>query len=221
MEFRGVLAHTSNMAELPLEIDWNRFGRLGSCEAVFAANGAGKKRAAAAVDCAVAKWKPDIVVSTGFCGALERSMEVAEVVVGTRVQSALGSWPAEPVCCEMPHRTGIVSSIDRVAATSAEKRELRRSGASVVEMEAAGVAQRAESLGIRFQCVRVVTDLADETMANDFNSALRPDGHFATMHILLGALRQPTIRFPELLRLRSRCLRAARGLGDFFADCRF
>jgi hypothetical protein len=88
-------------------------------------------------------------------------------------------------------------------------------------MEARGVAARTEALGIPFSCIRAVTDVARENLANDFNAALRPDGHFGTMNILRGALRQPTVRFPELFRLRNRSIRAARTLGDFIADCRF
>jgi NADPH:quinone reductase-like Zn-dependent oxidoreductase len=91
----------------------------------------------------------------------------------------------------------------------------------VVEMEAGGVAERAVARGVPFYCVRVVTDMAGEDMANNFNGALRPDGHFATINILQGALRHPLVRLPELLRLRNRCVRAARVLGDFIADCRF
>jgi hypothetical protein len=72
-----------------------------------------------------------------------------------------------------------------------------------------------------FYCVRVVTDLAGETMANDFNAALRADGHFDTMVVLRGALRRPLARVPELCRLRQRSVRAARVLGVFFANCRY
>ena len=43
---------------------------------------------------------------------------------------------------------------------------------------------RAPELGLPFYCVRAVTDLADESLANDFNRALRPDGHFDTISIL-------------------------------------
>jgi len=83
------------------------------------------------------------------------------------------------------------------------------------------VAARAEARGLPFYCVRAVTDLAGEDMANDFNMALRPDGHFDTMLILRGTLRHPLVRLPELLRLRNRCARAACVLGEFIADCRF
>jgi hypothetical protein len=98
---------------------------------------------------------------------------------------------------------------------------LRAGGCSVVEMEAGGVAERARTRGLRFYCVRVVTDLADEDLANDFNGALRPDGHFVTMRILRGTLRNPLVRLPELFRLRNRCIRASLALGEFIADCQF
>jgi nucleoside phosphorylase len=119
------------------------------------------------------------------------------------------------------HLTGGVASIDHVAQTAAEKARLRAKGSIAVEMEAAGVAERAAARNLPFYCVKAVTDLAGEDMANDFNSALRPDGHFATMVILRSSLRQPLIRIPELLRLRKRCARAALSLGEFIADCRF
>jgi nucleoside phosphorylase len=118
-------------------------------------------------------------------------------------------------------RFGVVCSIDHIAQTSEEKSRLRSSGACAVEMEAAGVAERAKALGLPFHCVKAVTDLAGETMANDFNSALRSDGHFDTMLILRRSFRYPTARLPELIRLRNRCVRAAHVLGEFFADCRF
>jgi hypothetical protein len=69
--------------------------------------------------------------------------------------------------------------------------------------------------------VKSVTDLADESMANNLNAALRPDGHFDTINMLKGALRQPTVRLPELVRFNKRGSRAAQSLGDFLASCRF
>ena len=45
-----------------------------------------------------------------------------------------------------------------------------------------------------FYCVRAVTDLAGESLANDFNKALRSDGHFDTMLIIVAALRHPAAR---------------------------
>ncbi len=203
-------------------MDWARSARLGTHEVLLATNGAGAKRAAAAVEaCAARNFAAETIVSTGFCGALAPEFAIADVVAGTAIAAGSDTFPALQPSSRRQHHMGVVCSIDHVAQTAAEKRELRAGGGSVVEMEAGGVAERARARDLPFYCVRVVTDLADEDMANDFNRALRPDGHFATMRILRGTLRNPLVRLPELIRLRNRCVRASLALGDFIADCQF
>ena len=217
MEFRGILARAEQARPARLPVDWARTIRLGGHDILAVANGAGARRAAVAVDL----FLPDAVISTGFCGALDPRLALADVVVATSVVSADRRYEALPVSSAAAHHSGVVCLIDRVAQTAEEKRCLRAGGAMVVEMEAAGVAARAQARRLPFHCIRVVTDLAGETMANDFNAALRSDGHFDTMVILREALRRPLARLPELCRLRQRSVRAARVLGDFIADCRF
>jgi nucleoside phosphorylase len=219
MEFRAMLPFTHGRPRTVASLEWAYSGTLGSYEVLFAAHGAGWKRASAAVDAAYSTFGPDAVISTGFCGALDPRLRIGDVVVGTAVASPVRSFRAQALRAGATHGTGVVSSIDHVARTVAEKRALRASGGSVVEMEAAGVAARAEALRLPFYCVRAVTDTASEDMANDFNAALRADGHFDTMLIFRHALSHPVARIPELLRLRRNCERAARTLGEFFADC--
>jgi nucleoside phosphorylase len=221
MEFRGILARAEQARPARLPVDWARFVRLGGHELLLVANGAGAPRAASAVDAAGETFQPDSAISTGFCGALDPRLGVADVVVATSVVGPDRRYEALPVSSAAAHHSGVVCSIDRVAQTAEEKRRLRAGGAMVVEMEAAGVAARAQAWGLPFHCIRVVTDLAGETMANDFNAALRSDGHFDTMVILRETLRRPLVRLPELCRLRQRSVRAARVLGEFFANCRF
>lgn len=219
MEFSGMVTLSSDHGPVPLGIAWGRCAQLGDHDALLIANGVGRQRAAAAVDHAT-EFAPQAVVSTGFCGALDERLNVADLVVATSIDDGEYRYPSLPIRGPVETFAGAIRSIDYVARTAEEKSLLRESGACAVEMEAAGVAARALELGLPFYCVRGVTDLADESLANDFNRALRPDGHFDTMSILLGALRDPATRLPELLRLRSRSLRAARALGEFFADCR-
>ena len=221
MEFPGVLRHAAGIRPAAVPVDWSRTGRMGEHDVLLAANGAGARRASAAVDGALRGFAADCVVSTGFCGALAPELRVGDVVVGTGVAVGAGILPAVTPSCGLAHHTGVVCSIDHVAQSASEKRQLRATGASAVEMEAGGVAERAAVHGVPFYCVRVVTDMAEEEMSNDFNGALRSDGHFATMKILKGAFGRPLTRVPELLRLRRRCVVAARVLGDFVADCKF
>jgi adenosylhomocysteine nucleosidase len=221
MEFTGIQAHATDTKSIDLAVDWSRSARLGNHELVLAANGAGAERAASVVDAAFERFSAEAIVSTGFCGALAPELEIADIVVGTAISAGSRIFTVLHPRSERQHHKGVVCSIDHVAQTAEEKRRLRAGGSSVVEMEAGGVADRAGARGIPLYCVRVVTDLAGEDMANNFNLALRPDGHFATMSILRGALRNPLVCLPELFRLRNRCVRAARVLGDFIADCRF
>jgi len=198
-------------------MSWLRFLDSGIHRVLLVANGVGANRAAAAVDAAVPAIKPDAIVTTGFCGALDESLAIGDIVIGTRI----GDYECALPSASLPHQRGPIASIDRVAQTADEKRRLRSSGSIAVEMEAAGVARRAAALGLPLYCIKAVTDLATENMANDFNAALRSGGQFDTIVLFQGALRRPTKRIPELIRLRNRCVRAARALGEFFADCRF
>jgi len=107
--------------------------------------------------------------------------------------------------------------MDRVASTAAEKAELSETGAGAVEMEAAGVAQKAQAFNIPFYCIRVVTDTANENLPLDFNLMRDSEGRFSRMKILVAGFRV----FPGLLKLNKRSKAAAQALGDFLAGTRF
>jgi adenosylhomocysteine nucleosidase len=218
MEFPGFLRRSTAVRPTDLSVDWARKALLNGNEALFVANGAGPARAGAATEVGLQAFMPDAIVSTGFCGALSPGLGIADVVAADRIVTGGRIYAAHPLKGPL---SGSIRSISYVARTAEEKRELASEGAIAVEMEAAGVAAEALRRAIPFYCVRAVTDLAGETLANDFNKALRSDGHFDTMCILRVALLHPATRVPELIRLRKRCILAARALGDFFADNRF
>jgi nucleoside phosphorylase len=221
MELRGILARAGQPQRVEWGVDRGWIAQLNGSEVALVANGVGWKRAAQAVEAACRNFRPDGVVSTGLCGALDPKLPVAAVVSATSIAGPGRSYPALPVSNSSAFAAGLICSVDYVVRTAEEKTQLRASGAIAVEMEAAGVAAGAEARGLPFYCVRAVSDLAGETMANDFNAALRADGHFDTMIILRDTLRHASVRVPELLRLRNRSVRAARVLGEFIADCRF
>jgi adenosylhomocysteine nucleosidase len=218
MEFPRFLKRATAVKPSPLPVDWAREVTLGGHECLLAVNGVGPARAAAAAKAAIETFRPDAVVSTGFCGALSPALGIADLVSANCVVGDGVNFVAKTLPGVLD---GSIRSVTYVAATAQQKRELAANGAIAVEMEAAGVAAETIQQSLPFYCIRAVTDLAGETMANDFNMALRPDGHFDTMRILREALHRPSTRLPELLRLRERCNRAAGALGDFFADSRF
>lgn len=221
MEFEGILKHARESVPQRAQVDWAHRVRMGAHELLLMANGAGVKRAAAAAHQGVEAFRPDALASIGYCGALDPQLALADIIVGAEVTDGDSHYAALPVENPQRHTRGAVRTSFRVAQTLQERCELRSEGAVAVDMEAAGVAQCGKIHALPFYCVKVVTDLANEPMANDFNKALREDGHFDTIILLTGMLRHPFARLPELVRLRSRAIRAAMTLGDFFANCRF
>jgi adenosylhomocysteine nucleosidase len=220
-EFAGLLPLCSGVRKLDWPVQWVRYGESRGRQLWMVANGVGAARAARAVEVGYPACRPEVIVSMGFCGALDPALEIGDVFGATAVEASGRRFPVYPPVSDVPHSTGVLASIDYVAQTAAEKRTLRASGASAVEMEAAGIAQRAVEYGLPLFCIRSVTDTAGESFVTDFNGALRSDGHFDTIKILASAMRNPGTAFPELLRLRKYCNVATRTLGGFIVGCRF
>jgi len=77
-------------------VDWSRTYRLGSHDVLAVANGAGSLRAASALDAVADTFLPDAVISTGFCGALDPQLRVADVVVATSVVGRIAATRRSP-----------------------------------------------------------------------------------------------------------------------------
>jgi hypothetical protein len=207
-EFKGILKRSGPVAKVP----WN--GALFAREFVrdgdrwlLAANGPGPRCIAELL-----REKMDVsgIINTGFCGALDPSLRVGDIVVWGDIPS------------KAPFTRGEISSSDRVVVTAGEKRQLReRTGAVAAEMEAGAVKKIATDWGVPFYCVRAVSDTATEDMPLDFNLYRDSVGRFSLPRIALAAVSRPFTRIPALRRLEANCDVASESLGAFFADCRF
>ncbi|HLN04380.1 MAG TPA: hypothetical protein VK335_34145 [Bryobacteraceae bacterium] len=220
-EFQGLMKFCRNVRRLDWPVHWARVVELNGREGLLVANGAGPGRAAQAVDVARSFGKLGLICSMGYCGALVEEMTVGAIFVAERVQTCDKEYVTVRPECDRPHHEGVLASIGHVAQTAEEKRELRGRGASAVEMEAAGVAAKAEELCVPLCCIKSVTDLAHENFHLDFNRALRSDGRFGTMRLIAASCRRPLSLLPELMRLAKRSRTASRALGEFVGDCRF
>jgi adenosylhomocysteine nucleosidase len=214
-ELAGLLVHVDEITKPDWPVDFARLGRLNGVEIVMVANGPGPKLAGEAVDVVKEHTEMDALVSTGFCGGVNRTLEAGDIFAATEVMDVA---PALLPTSSRPFHTGRLRSRDAVLRTPREKTEF---GGDAVEMEAAAVAERAKKWNVPFYAVRVVTDAVWETLPLDFNQMRSADGRFSRAKIILAALLRPATVIPELIKLKKTTKRAAQALGDFLADARF
>ena len=229
-ELKPFEAMLSNARKLKWPIDYAYEGILGGRRVLLAANGAGPKLAAHAVEIAIravtaadlSSSRLEAVVSVGFCGALTAEHREGAIVIATEVvDRATGNRFA----CAPPDEAagnvsrGVIVSQDRVATTAKEKAALASSGAIAVDMESSGVAARMARTGLPFSCIKVVSDRADESFRFDLNSLRTTEGRIARGKIVVYAGMHPWL-IPELLRLKRRADSAAQALGAFLVHCR-
>jgi len=221
-ELRGILARSKAVRRLRWPVWFARIGELNGNRLIVIANGPGPELAAAGIRAALERSRPEAVISTGFCGALDPAIGAGEVFVATTVEADGSHYAAAmPRTDGRFFRTGTLLSLSRVIGAAAEKAELRQRGAAAVDMEAGAVALEACRNRIPFHCIRAVLDRATEGFVLNFNILRGADGRFSRKLILKAAMQRPAACLPELIRLGWRGRRASRALGEFLANCEF
>ena len=216
-EFAGILSRAEKVVRPGWKVQFSRIAVLNGMRLLMAADGPGPRLAGKAAE-EVKNQEPfEAVVSTGLCGALDPELPVGAIFVASQVNG----WDARQPVTAIKFRTGRLLSMDRVAGTAAEKARLYAAGAEAVEMEAAAVESRAREWRLPFFCIRAVSDTASEDIVLDLNEMRDQEGRFSRPQIVARALRSPFRMVPELLRLNRNSDRAAKALGDFFANCSF
>ena len=211
------VAHWQDVKPAGLDALWSRRGTWRGREVVAIMSGVGAGPAQRAAELIA---EPAALCSFGTCGALDPSLVTGDVVVAESVTDGTDVWFTSTL--KHPEaRAGRVICCERIAATEEEKSALHKQGASVVEMEAKGVAKIAQKLAVPFYCVKAVSDVASESFVMDFGRFVRGDGSFDVAGLLLHAMARPAERLPELIKLNGRLKQSTRRLGDFLDGCDF
>jgi adenosylhomocysteine nucleosidase len=138
----------------------------------------------------------DVVISTGFAGALNAG-PIGSLIVGSEVlfgQSAglESDYDLQRIVCHPdwvntslsiqlmgPHplQCGKFVTMDRVLTHASQKQILgKRTGAVAVDMESGAIGQVAQQHGLPFLIVRAISDGVNEDLPVDFNLFLKPSG---------------------------------------------
>jgi adenosylhomocysteine nucleosidase len=219
----------TGLRRLKWPIDYAFEGILEGRRIMLAANGAGPQLAAQAVEVAIravtaaelSSSRLEAVVSTGYCGAISPDLHELQIIVPTQVLDLATNeaFDCAKIAPDGEFVSGILVSQNRIAIDSAEKETLRTHGAIAVDMEAAGVAARAQRASLPFYCIKAVSDRADESFGFNINEMRTTEGRIARGKITIYAITHPNL-IPELFQLKRRTSDAAKALGEFLVSCR-
>jgi adenosylhomocysteine nucleosidase len=148
-----------------------------------------------AADTVMTFRQPSVIISAGLAGSLQESLPVGSVVFPTKVLRA-----EDEQTFTIEGGEGTLVSVRSVANPETKRELAKKYSAVVVDMEAAAVAEVAQSRGVRFIAVKAVSDdLAFEMP--EMNRYIGPNGEFHTARFAIHAALRPAI-WPALARLK-------------------
>jgi adenosylhomocysteine nucleosidase len=187
--------------------------RSGGCDWTAACAGAGVQAATRAFAEVERDGAVDLVLSTGWAGALREDLVAGRAYRVSGVIDALTGERFPSAACSS--ECWLVTS-SRVAGHGEKQRLAAAFGASLVDMEAAAVARLAGARGIPFSCVKGVSDGLSQPMP-DFNGFYSADGQFQRGRFIRHALLRPW-QWPALMRMGRNCRSAAQGIRESLLD---
>jgi adenosylhomocysteine nucleosidase len=141
--------------------------------AALICGGIGAEAARRATEAIIQEISPTLVISVGFAGALDSSLQVGDVLRPRTVINA-----ADSTRTEIESGDGILVSSSTVAGKDQKAQLANSYNATVVDMEAAAVAQGAEARGVEFAVLKAVSDALDFDMPARMDGFVAADGTF-------------------------------------------
>jgi hypothetical protein len=153
---------------------------------------------------------PARVISVGFAGALDASLQVGHVFEPRTVINA-----ADGVRTECGAGDGILVSSATVAGKEQKIRFGKAYGASAVDMEAAAVAQGAQARGVEFGALKAISDTADFNLP-PVDRFVAADGSFQSVRFACYVALRPWL-WGATIALTRNSAKASRALSDALA----
>jgi adenosylhomocysteine nucleosidase len=187
------------------EYGGRKFRFFESGNAVVVCGGMGFEAARRATEAIIALYRPSVVLSAGFAGALDETLRVGNwfqprYVVDTRDGSRTDTGSG----------SGVLVSSPAVAGAEQKAKLAQSYGAQAVDMEAAAVAKGAAARGLRFAAVKAISDEVGFAMP-PMDRFIAADGSFRARSFAFYAASRPFI-WPDVLRLARNSAKAARSL---------
>jgi adenosylhomocysteine nucleosidase len=169
-------------------------------------------------------YRPRVVLSAGYSGALQENFQIGDVLLATDVADLAGNvWPTtwpEALPAEKwqpPLHRGRLLTVTGLIATAEDKRRLgQQYQAAAVDMETAVVARLCHQHGIPFGCVRAISDDLGVDLSRQLVELVF-EGRAAPGRLLAALARRPRLA-GELWRLARHTRLASRNLGKALGE---
>jgi adenosylhomocysteine nucleosidase len=182
-----------------------RFTFFESGQTVLVCGGIGAEAARRAAEAVIVLYRPELVQSVGFAGALDPALKVGEIFAPSRVVDA-----KDGSSNETGTGFGVLISAVAVAGVEEKARLAEAYSAQAVDMEAAAVARAAQARGVRFMAVKAISDENNFVMPS-LDRFVGGNGQFRTgRFVALTALR-PWL-WPRVIQLARNGAKASRAL---------
>ncbi|MFA7402953.1 MAG: hypothetical protein WC007_03085 [Pelobacteraceae bacterium] len=232
-EFRAVADSLGAAAVMSIGVfPGGRFSSYGH-EFLLVQSGVGFDNAARAAERLIRDEHPDLLISTGFCGAIAPELQAGDVVVANMIVIAHENGfeeipaPLSPIGQTFVARQAAVGNKvvgGAFVSTSCLTSKKRLAGMlpghypnPVVEMESGAIAIIAVENNIPLLAVRAVSDPADEELSFSLDEFCDQDMRSIRPYkVLLTVLRKPRI-IPQLVRLSRGSRTAAQSLTSTFS----
>ena len=152
---------------------------------VLVCGGIGAEAARRATQAIISCYNPGLIVSAGFAGALVSGLKVGDLLTPRWVIDAKDGSRHDTGSGE-----GALLTIGEVAGATQKAKLAEAYGAQAVDMEAAAVARGAETHGIRFLAIKVISDQSDFAMP-PVNRFVDGAGQFKTASFAVYAAVRP------------------------------
>lgn len=139
---------------------------------VLVCGGIGPEAARRATEAVIALYKPEIVQSVGFAGALDPALRVGDVFSPARVIDA-----KDGSSVNLHSGSGLLLSFASIASAEQKAKLAEAYGAQAIDMEASAVANGARSHSLGFAVTKVISDEFDFAMPA-LDRFISSDGQF-------------------------------------------
>ena len=166
--------------------------------------------AAARAGAAIAAGRPRALLAVGFCGALDPSLRVGDVVAAERVLDEVtgDGFAADPaLLAAAPGRRGVLVSARHIARAPGDRARLH---GTAVDLESAALARAAAAAGVPFLALRAVTDTTRHRLP-DFERMIGGGEGLRAWPTISHLIAHPS-QLPQLARLGPAVTRAGRAL---------